>query len=187
MENKLDRRQLVKLGVIAGGALGLLSMIYRPSFEKDTYKGNYQFTYLSSDARKIILSLTEILVGIPKEQLTGEQKNSILITIDQLVGKLNPDIQKDVLNLFVLFNFPAFRWYLGLFNQYWHEASHHEVMRAIEKLKQTQITLFHIAFQNLQRLVSSAYYSQDFSWESIGFPGFIDFVELAHDSESMEQ
>ena len=72
------------------------------------------FEHLGADDRRIILSVVETLVGIGEDQLSFEQKKSLLIVLDQAIDSLNPDLQKDVMNIFTLFNTPIFRWYIGL-------------------------------------------------------------------------
>ncbi|NRA67865.1 MAG: hypothetical protein HRU19_25515 [Pseudobacteriovorax sp.] len=169
-----SRRGLLKFGLLGGTTLGIVSAFYRPNW-LDEASPDVSFAVLSESDRHFLQIVSELLIGIPRGRLSEEQLYQLMLAVDRTIRVLNPDIRKEIGNIFHLVQIPMFRWYVGLFNVDWVDAEESELLKALDRFRDAKIDLVRVAYLNLQSIVVSSYYSQSFSWDQIGFPGFIEF------------
>lgn len=164
----MQRRSLLKLGLVSGAVLALAggaAALLQPGLEQGR---------LTPGARAMFASLGRaILQGtLPTEpEAQARAVQGLVERIDALAQNLPVHMQDELSQLVgLLCTAPGRRALAGLAPG-WDEASADEVRTALDGMRFSTLALRQQAYQALHEIVGGAYFSDEATWKVIGYPG----------------
>ena len=164
----MQRRSLLKLGLVSGAVLALAggaAVLLRPGLEQGR---------LSASAREVFASLGRaILQGtLPAEPPARAQAvEGMVERVDVLLQNLPPHVQAELSQLLGLLCTAPGRLRLAGLVPAWADASEAQVQAALEGMRQSGLALRQQAYLGLHEIVGGAYFSDESTWASVGYPG----------------
>lgn len=164
----MQRRSLLKLGLVSGAALALaggVAALLQPGLEQGR---------LTEPARALFASLGRaILQGtLPADAQTRDRALAGMVErIDALAMNLPPAVQAELSQLVGLLCTTPGRLGLAGLPQPWAEASEAQVQAALEGMRFSSLALRQQAYQALHEIVGGAYLSDESTWAAVGYPG----------------
>lgn len=164
----MQRRSLLKLGVVSGAVLALAggaAVWLQPGLEQGR---------LSASARELFFSLGRaILQGtLPGD---GRERSRALAgmveRIDALAANLPPAVQAELSQLLGLLCTTPGRIGLAGLTPASKDASEAQVQAALEGMRFSRLALRQQAYQALHEIVGGAYLSDESTWAAVGYPG----------------
>ncbi|MFZ1499614.1 MAG: hypothetical protein WAT33_07285 [Giesbergeria sp.] len=164
----MQRRSLLKLGLVSGAVLavaGGAAVLWRPGIAQGR---------LTASAREVFASLGyAILQGtLPSEPPARAQAvEGMVERVDVLLQKLPPHVQAELSQLLGLLCTAPGRLGLAGLVPAWADASEAQVQAALEGMRQSGLALRQQAYLGLHEIVGGAYFSDESTWASVGYPG----------------
>ena len=164
----MQRRSLLKLGLVSGAVLavaGGAAVLWRPGIAQGR---------LTASAREVFASLGyAILQGtLPSEpQARAQAVEGMVERVDVLLQKLPPHVQAELSQLLGLLCTAPGRFGLAGLVPAWADASEAQLQAALEGMRQSGLALRQQAYLGLHEIVGGAYFSDESTWASVGYPG----------------
>ncbi|AVO42788.1 hypothetical protein [Simplicispira suum] len=164
----MQRRSLLKLSLVSGVVLALAggaAVLLQPGLEQGR---------LSASARELFTSLGRaILQGtLPADaQARSRALAGMVDRMDALVANLPPTVQAELSQLVGLLCTAPGRLGLAGLVPAWADASEAQVQAALESMRFSSLTLRQQAYLALHEMVGGAYFSDESTWASVGYPG----------------
>lgn len=160
----MRRRTWLALGALSAAALavggGSLALV-QPGLRD---------AKLSPSGRDVFAGAARgILDGtLPKERASMQ---ALLARIDALIAALPPHAQGELSQLLALLaSAPGRRAFAGL-SASWSQATVPQIQDALQSMRLSSVTLRQQAYQALHDIVGAAYFADEATWASIGYPG----------------
>ena len=164
----MQRRSLLKLGVLSGAVLALAggaAALLQPGLAQG---------HLTAPARALFGSLgSAILQGpLPVDaDARGRALVRMVERVDALASRLPPAVQSELSQLLgVLCSAPGRIGLAGLVPA-WAEASEAQVQSSLESMRFSSLALRQQAYLALHEIVAGAYFSDEATWFHLGYSG----------------
>lgn len=164
----MQRRSLLKLGLVSGAVLALAggaAVLLQPGLQQGR---------LTTSARTLFTSLGRaILQGtLPADaQARSRALAGMVERIDALTANLPPAVQTELSQLVGLLCTTPGRLGLAGLTPTWAEASEAQVREALEGMRFSSLALRQQAYHALHEIVGGAYLSDESTWAALGYPG----------------
>lgn len=151
-----SRRRFFKVGIVGAGLLA----------------AGGAFLYANHDPvaqRRTVLTgvVAGILSGV--DGLTAARIQSTVLNIEKAIAGLAPHAQTEIAQLFALLASSPGRWLAGV--DQWDSADPEKMRSFLTEWRHHKIALFQVGYQALHDLVTGTYYSDETTWQSIGYAG----------------
>lgn len=167
----MQRRTLLKLGlgasltlVATGGAVVLL----RPALDAGR---------LRSGARAVMLAVAQaVLEGVlPVEsEARSAALEAHLQRLEAAIAAFPAATQRELSQLLALLSAPPGRIALAGLSADWPEAGVTQVQAALQRMRQSSLSLKQQAYHALRDLSNAAYFSDPSTWAHLSYPGPVD-------------
>lgn len=164
----MQRRTLLKLGavsavvlIVAGGATALL-------------QPGLQGGKLTTAGQGIFASVAHAILDgtLPEEPQVRKMALAGLLTrIDGLAQAFPPHVQAELSQLLGLLATAMGRRTLAGLPADWPNASLDEVQQALQSMRLSRLALRQQTYHALHDIVGAAYFSDDSTWATLGYPG----------------
>lgn len=167
MESTISRRTFVKAGLIGALALAAAGGLYRatknPSIP-DAF-------ILDGEARSALAAIASVILkgALPPSSpdAIGPEINRVLGAIAGLPRATQAEIQ-DLFGLLTLA--PARRFLVGISGP-WADAKPEEIAAFLQSWRRHRFAMLQSAYHALHDLIIGAWYAEESTWASIGYPG----------------
>ncbi len=164
----MQRRSLLKLGLVSGVALALAggaAVLLRPGLDNGR---------LTAPARALFASLGRaILQGTlptgPQDRAQAVQ--GMVERIDTLAQNLPPHVQAELSQLVGLLCTAPGRLGLAGLATDWPDATDAQVQAALDGMRFSSLAVRQQAYLALHEIVGGAYFSEESTWSVVGYPG----------------
>lgn len=164
----MQRRSLLKLGLVSGVALALAggaAVLLRPGLDNGR---------LTAPARALFASLGRaILQGTlptgPQDRVQAVQ--GMVERIDTLAQNLPPHVQAELSQLVGLLCTAPGRLGLAGLATDWPDATDAQVQAALDGMRFSSLAVRQQAYLALHEIVGGAYFSEESTWSVVGYPG----------------
>ncbi len=164
----MQRRSLLKLGLVSGAVLSLAggaAVLLQPGLQQG---------HLTVSARELFTSLGRaILQGtLPSDaQQRSTALSGMVVRIDALTSNLPVTVQAELSQLLGLLCTAPGRMGLAGLVPSWADATEAQVQAALEGMRFSSLALRQQAYQALHEIVGGAYLSDESTWAALGYPG----------------
>jgi hypothetical protein len=164
-----SRRTFIKAGLIGAAVLGVAGGLVR--FRQNTPAQRFKLDQAASAALTAIAGamLQGALPTTPAA--AADALNATVGRVQATINGLPPATQKEVADLFGLLTLAPARRFLAGINTDWPNAQPEQVTAFLQSWRMHRFALMQSAYQALHDLVFGAWYSDDASWRTIGYPG----------------
>ena len=167
----MQRRTLLKLGLVSGAVLALAggaAMLLQPGLVQGR---------LSDAGRGLFISAGRAILQGTLPQDAGAQQQALqgmADRVDALAQNLPPHVQAELSQLVGLLCTSAGRRGLAGLSSDWLDASPAQVLAALEDMRFSRLAVRQQAYQALHEIVGGAYFSDEATWSTLGYPGPVD-------------
>ena len=165
---KMQRRRLLRLGLVSGAVLALgggAAALLQPGLRDGK---------LSEGAREIVTALGRALLDgtLPREEEANQRAlQGLIIRVETLAGGLPPHAQSELSQLLALMATAGGRVAVTGLHADWRSASVAEVQATLEAMRKSRLAMRQQAYQALHDIVGSSYFSDPSTWSVLGYPG----------------
>lgn len=164
----MHRRHLLTLGLASSAALLMVGGAAN-WFPAGLHEGR-----LAPPARAVFTAVGRALLdgSLPREPAAERQALAgLLDRLDALIAALPPAAQAELSQLLSLLGTAPGRRGLAGLSPAWDEAPVPALQQALQDMRTSALALRQQAYQALHDLVGAAYFSDDATWPSLGYPG----------------
>ena len=168
-----SRRSFLKLGLVSSATLAGLAGLYR--LTRDEALAPYQLDHHAQQALHAIARA--LLTGaLPSDEPaaapnTGDNALTALEQrVQQTIHGLPLPAQQEIADLFALLSFaPTRRLLAGIAD--WSNADNEQVTAFLQSWRGHRLALLQSAYQALHDIIFGAWYADEGTWRTIGYPG----------------
>jgi len=165
MHAMLPRRAFLKAGLVGTLSLTVAGGVYR------ALQPQAPAHFLSQDGPRAVLAAIVPVMLNDAIRPNAQDIDAAIQRIHHAVMGLSPATQNEIEDLFSLLLFsPARRLLTGLTND-WTHASAAQVEAFLNSWRYHRFQLMQSAYHALHDLIVSAWYADESTWASIGYPG----------------
>ena len=170
-EPAMNRRQLLKIGVVGGALLaggGLLSR----TLSTATHAPASSFMVLRESDLPLLNRLTPLLLsGSAPADAMPYAVQATLVSLDQGLRHLSPALAKQVHQLFDVLSLPVTRGPLtGLWGG-WEAATDEALQAFLLRWQNSSLALLRQGHASLLQMILMAWYASPAAWAHCGYPG----------------
>lgn len=165
----MQRRQLLKLGVVSGAALAIVgsaSLFYqKPELRDET---------LTGAAHAVLYAVSSGLLEGSMPTEAGALSASMAAYRDRLAATvlgLPRASQRELAQLLSLLARAPGRWLLSGLATDWPQATREEIRDALETMRASRIKPRRQIYHALRDLARAAWYADPTTWAALGYPG----------------
>ena len=167
MKKTISRRTFVKAGLIGALALAAAGGLYRATKKPSIPDG----FILESEARSALAAIAAVIL---KGTLQPMPSGAVDAEINRVLGAIAglPRVtQSEIQDLFGLLTLaPTKRLLVGIASS-WAEAKPAEIADFLQSWRVHRFTMLQSAYHALHDLIIGAWYADESTWASIGYPG----------------
>lgn len=171
----MNRRQLLKVGVLGAAVLGTVSLVAAPAWRSKADHGAAPPTpppplAWSPEAEALIAAVAMVLLG-PACAGSLQDRQRAVTGVKTAVSRLSPAAQSEVGELLTLLTFaPARSLVAGVWTN-WDAASAQAITGFLQRWRHSRLALLQSGYHALHDLVLGSWYADPQTWASIGYPG----------------
>ena len=169
--SKLTRRGFLKLGLVSGVTLGLVSATLSVTAFVTNRRVSGFNCLRSQDIAMLTALLPVIYVGTSKQSVQADQLVNALTAIDYNLSHFSPSMCKLTMKLFDLLTNPVTRGPLTGVWGAWSTASTETIQGFLNRWEMSHWSLLNQGQAAILQLARLAYCSQPESWQLCGYPG----------------
>jgi len=170
----MNRRQFLQLSATSTVALTATSLTATLTGCSEAKPKTGAWKVLRPADRQFLRAIAPVMLKGHFPQESSEQEvvlSSMVANIDTAVFNLGPHNQSQFTDLLNLLNFGLSRGLTtGVWSK-WENASEEEINNFLNRWRESNIGLFNMAYNGLNKLIAATFYGHPISWQKSGYPG----------------
>ncbi len=165
----MQRRSLLKLGVVTGTALALIggsvSLLREPGWRDGR---------LTDSGRAILGAVARAVLDGSLPEAMGPQQAALASHLDRMdltLRALPPMMQREIADMLALLAIPPGRLALAGLSVDWPRADVKDLQSALQGMRTSRINLRQQVYHALRDLTHGAYFADSATWSQLGYPG----------------
>lgn len=173
----MDRRTFLKLSIGAALVLGVSGTSIR-WIHRARRAPEDGFQILRPQDRVFFAALLPIILA--GHENFKPHLHATLQSLDSMLLHSSPAIQKQVYDLTDLATFSVTRGMTTGVWRDWSEVTSRHAAHFLDRWRHSRIGLFRQGYQGICQLCQMAWYGLPHAWDTVGYPGPPDFLEVLH-------